>query len=341
MMKKYLILIPLLCLVSTALAQYDWINRRLPVVPAQDTTGIRWMKEYSLSTTVMGKRYLEKTTYYNRHGHTITPLTRNAYDSLGRLTDRVEYTTEWIDSQRPDTLISSVYKIGYDPSGLIVHAGLLEYSNYGKATIPDTTMWVHYLMDTIYVPEERKFQCRYLDSYTQTRAHVWGEIPTTRHDTLVFTRIFNDKGKVIHEELKSGYRAIQNMINYTIDYTYDRWGRLEEKVTMQQGYKDSVVYQYNSQHYPIGYNGLSWNEEKNGLTWSGCDSAQVNMRCLPNGTPQQITQICYSQQYDELAQEWMDVQYTYRTYFDKRGNKTRWEIPEQAPMEFDYKYWDE
>ena len=93
---------------------------------------------------------------------------------------------------------------------------------------------------------------------------------------------------------------------------------------------DSLNYQYNSLGQLIGWTGKSHTEE------GVCD---ILVRCQSNGVPEEFTEIWLYDQYDEVADTWMPVQYTHRTFYDSRGNISRKEIPNLPVIEYDYDYW--
>lgn len=311
----------------SSFAQRIWKADDLPFMPKRNPTHVRTMKKYVLSTQIMGKRTLLETTHYDRHGYETSPHIKLAFDSLGRLTDRMEMDPSFdSETQLSYTQPMTVLHVDYSPEGLVNYYREIFYSRHQGAE-PDTIVTSCRLIDHTSHPVLGETKCVYRRSITTAHASVYEQIPITKHDTIVCERVYDGQNRLIQEYIEGAPEE-----SYERYFYYNEQGRRTHRIRNKHEYQDSVSYQYNIINDLIGWSGKGQDHD---LTFS------VFVRCQPNGTPVQRTEIWDLEQYDEIAQEWMAVQSTYRIFFDPHGNMSRHEVPDEPYIEYDYTYWDE
>lgn len=302
-------------------AQILWTPDELPFMLSHDTTGIKEMRSYELSNTIMGKRYTQDTVRYNRYGYELYPGIRRAFDTLGRITD-----WQWMSHHKR----VQEGHVEYSAEGLVEYYRFSEYRNYPN-TEPDTLTRAFRLIDTSWLDGVGLVRCVYAAAETHVEAAAYNRIPTTIHDTVICEKVFSANKQLIQEYVESNGHLEMNYFEYQKYYYYDPDGlKIKEKDFYMNRRTDSLNYQYNSLGQLIGWTGKSYTEE------GVCD---ILVRCQSNGVPEEFTEIWFYDQYDEVADTLMPVQYTHRTFYDSRGNISRKEIPNLPVIEYDYDYW--
>ena len=327
---KRTILVTLLALMGlTGMAQSSLRGGQLFLsLPERNTTHARSMKTYELSDKVMGKRTLKSTVYYDRHGYQTSPTHKAAYDSLGRLIYYMVLADNYSVKHQMnvfDTL--SFYRITYTPEGWIDRFQWTFYSRVPGAE-PDTSITSYRLANSMQ-DERGSLRLEYRRYHSQIYAKVYHKQPYTTYDTVVFEQNRDEQGRVVTESLAStGY----SMDDYYIHIYYDKQGRKARQVQRLYEYRDSVIYQYNILGQMIGWTGKAMGEG---------DEGDVIVRCLPDGTKSEETQIWPQATFDEATKEWISTQATFNDFYDRRGNLVRVERPDEPIIEYDFEYWDD
>lgn len=311
---------------SEADAQQVWHSRQIPEFFSlgHDTTHVRSRIGYVLSDRVMGMRTPIDTVRYDRHGYRISPQIRLAYDSLGRLTDRRE---EGSFGPR------SFHHIDYNVEGAVSYFSEISYEAGGfdaADIIPDTIVHSYRLVACDRHPSFGIMRLVYRGTHTHAYPAVYNMSPVTTYDTLTFGRTLDGRQRVIQEYCE--HSPLQDL-DQQVYYYYDANGRLSGRKTVRWNQSsDTVVYQYNIMSELIGYSGTGALDGRH---------FDILLRCQPNGIPVQQTLIEFLTHWDDIAQQWMEVQETTRYYYDQRGNLSRQELPDTPIKEWDYKYWNE
>lgn len=301
---------------SGATAQQVWPNHILPFMPKRDTTHIRARIQYELSDVIMGKRTPIDTLRYGRHGYEVSHNTRVAFDTLGRITDR-EVTFEEMQT---------IEHVEYNAEGVVrYYRSNQNFLHAGVA--PDTIVHTYRLINFVRHPQIGITRAAYRGAHSR----VYNDsIPPTEYDTLVVERVFDAKSRLIQDYIEGSWPdRIHDEQNY---YYYDANGHISAKKHLAGTYYDSTSFQYNIMSEMIGGSGKGNDEEE---AWDFIFS------CTPKRVPVRRTTIYHITQFDDIAQQWMEVQSTYNVYFDHKGNISRREVPDEPIKEFDYIYWDE
>lgn len=319
----------LILLPKAALAQRSLRADQLPFMPARDTTGIHTRVEYRLSDVVMGKRTAQNTVHYDRHGYETSPLIKLAFDSAGRLTDRMVQEERFVVSVQASVEEPvEIDHVVYSSEGLVNYYSSLHISRHAAAD-PDTTLETYRLIGQEVHPVYGITKLVYRHGVTSAPASVYDILPTSYYDTLVLGRVFDAKGRLIQQYCEGSQGGTFDYQHY---YYYDEHGRLAYRKSLEYEYADSVGYTYNIMNNVIGYSGKCYGEG---------DEGDIIVSLRPNWKPTTRSEIWFLEQFDEVSEEWMPVQSVYRTYYDKRGNISRRETPDYPVIEYDYVYWDE
>ena len=89
-MKGFIIIILFSFSTLLGVAQTSWVGEDLPWMIERRSNGVRRISQFIPSDSMMGARKLVKTTCYDQHGYETGPLIELQYDTLGRLTRRLE-----------------------------------------------------------------------------------------------------------------------------------------------------------------------------------------------------------------------------------------------------------
>lgn len=309
--------------------QTMWDADNLPFMPKRNKTHLHTVRKYELSNQVMGKRTLLETTYWDRHGYELLPNTRMAFDSLGRLTDRlVEVETYDADGLLPILEPLTQQHVEYGPEGVVRYFRTIEYKRY-QGSIPDTEATTYRLIDYATAEGRGIVKCVYRRSHTIAQAAVYERIPVTTYDTLVCECVLDGSGRLIQQYVEGTPNGQGDYQRY---FYYDDNGRRIKRKRINKESIDSIEYQYNIMSELIGWTGKGLSEGT---------EFDIFARCQPNGTMTQRTVIWHIMQFDEISEQWMPVQTNFRTYFDERGNVSRTEEPDMPFIEFDNEYWEE
>lgn len=309
-----LILSALIFPAGKAAAQHVWPNNVLPFMPKRDTTHIHTRIEYELSDVVMGKRTPTDTTYFERHGYEMPRNSRLAFDSLDRITDRMIEKDDCED----------IMHIEYNAEGVVKYFRNNIYCLHAGVA-PDTVVHTYRLIDFTRHPQLGITRAVYRGAHIRVY-----EGETNEYDTLVCERVFDGRNRLIQTFIEGSWP--NRMADEQTYLYYDANGYLSARKHQWGTHFDSIGYQHNIMAELIGGSGKGYDEDEE---WD------FLLSCTAKGIPVRTTTIYHISQFDEIAQQWMEVQSTYNVYYDRRGNVSRREVPDEPVKEFDYQYWDE
>ena len=321
--------LPLLAMLALALsgAAQSFAIDDLPWMPAHVNPPLRCVRQYVPSDSVMGMRKPREVTQYERHGYRTDAGIELYFDGRNRLVRRVELRQVWDDArQGPVWDTASVETVEYDDNGVVKQYQWVLYERHENAV--DTTI-DSYQLTSSKVEEDGAFRLEYSYRYSElTRpSSFYGTPPGSITDSVVVERVTDGKGRIVSETSKGGSRGLDD---FGYRYYYDDYGRVDYVIHSFYGGYDSLAYQYNHAGDLTAKTGKSFVQ--------GYES-DIFVSCRPDGTPIMRTEIDYEEEWDYGQNP--DQRSVIRTFYDERGNITRYENPAINPpvMEFDNEYW--
>lgn len=291
--------------------------------------GIKEMRQYIPSDSVIGARKLLKTVQYDRHGYETGPLIALQYDTLGRLTQRIELQQRHIaGATLTDT--ARIQHLQYSPEGLV-----LLYRDI--AFRPTDNTWYSSRVDTHIVAYRLTgvrrqsglgvVQCSYRRTRSWRPASYFGidhpETPDTQ-TTITYRRTLDTLGRTVAEETEEGVLAKPI---WRREYRYDGQGRIAQEIRTDSERQDTLHYRYNTLGALIGMDGVAH---------SAGMKADIHIRCQSDGKPLEETTTWW-----DAAEEGDPDSYplsVQRTYYNERGDIVRTTCTGDPTYEYDYTY---
>ncbi len=334
-MKRALTAIILFLSTLTAFAQTSWVGVNLPWMVERRDNGVKSIRQYIPSDSVMGARQLVKTTYYDRHGYETSPQIDLQYDTLGRLVQRLEKQERTIAGVLfTDTV--RIQTLRYSPDGLVSHysdVSLRILGNSWYSSMIDTHIVTYQLVGMHLQSGLGVTRCTYRRSNVWRPASYFGidrkdgaGQPYNTEETCRCERTFDTLGRLLTEVAED---CNEGLHSYGREYVYDEHGRILQEYRSSYEQQDSLYYQYNILGELIGMNGVGYSEDM---------KIDIHIRCQPNGLPLEESTTWWNI-YEEGDPD-SYPQIILRTYYNKSGDVTKTAYPGEPVYEYDYEYWN-
>lgn len=316
-------------------AQTSWVGANLPWMIERRSNGVRRVQQFVPSDSVMGARKLVKTTYYDRRGYETGPLTDLQYDTLGRLTRRMERQQRSISGV---VLIDTtrIQTVRYSPEGLVSFYSDVSLRNIGGTwyrSMVDTQITVYRLVGMSLQSGLGVTRCTYQRTHQWRPASYFGIDRKDDHDqpynteaTCICERTFDDQGRLLTEVAED---CNEGLHSYGREYVYGEDGRIEQEYRSSFEGRDTLYYQYNILGTLIGMDGVGY---------AGSAKIDIHIRCQANGLPLEESATWWNM--DEEGDPESYPQAIIRTYYNNRGDIIRTAFPGEPVYEYDYDYWD-
>ena len=241
-------------------AQGGWTGTDMPWMPHRDTNHIHIIRTYDIDTVTM-ERKLVTTIEYDRHGYQVSPSTLLTYNEKEQL---VKYVLVGKNQQGEYADTSSVYKIQYNPDGVVCNVTYTEYYS------GDSSLNTYELITYRTHPTHGVLDCSYL--VTHKKAFYYPDGPSVFQDTAYFRQQFDKNGHLLHRTIFDNFTMEYTILNYH----YDAIGLLTYRTGEYFEFADSLVYQYSADGKLTGMTGTYYDLEEEG---------DVVIRCRPDGKP--------------------------------------------------------
>ena len=333
-MKGFIIIILFSFSTLWGVAQTSWVGEDLPWMIERRSNGVRRISQFIPSDSVMGARKLVKTTCYDQHGYETGPLIELQYDTLGRLTQRLEKQhREIAGATLTDTV--RIQHICYSPEGLVSlysDVSLRIIGNSWYTSMIDTHIITYQLVGMNIQSGLGVTRCSYLRKHQWLPASYFGierndgaDKPYNTESTCICERTFDQQGRLLTEVAED---CDEGVYSYARTYVYDHKGRIVQEYRSTYEDEDTLYYQYNSIGDLIGMDGIGYSEDM---------KIDIHIRCQSNGLPLEETTTWWNIE-DEGDPDGYP-QAILRTYYNQRGNVVKTIYPGEPVYEYDYEYW--
>lgn len=318
-----------------SVAQTSWVGENLPWMIERRTSGIRCVRQFVPSDSVMGARKLVRTTYYDRHGYETSPSIDLRYDTLGRLTQRLERQQRNIAGVvLTDT--TRIQTVRYSPEGLVslysdVSLRIIGGSWY--SSMVDTQVTVYRLVGMNLQSGLGVTRCTYQRLHQWRPASYFGidgreddTQPYNTETTCICERTFDGQGRLLTEVAED---CNEGLNSYGREYIYGEDGRIAQEYRNSVDGRDTLYYQYNILGKLIGMDGVGHSADA---------KIDIHIRCQANGLPLEESTTWWN-----IGEEGDPESYPraiIRTYYNSRGDVLRTAFPGEPVYEYDYDYWD-